>query len=93
MIEHIEREKIVRDFEECNSKNSCWTPQRVLQLIFRQPNVDVAPIRHGYWVEIDPHKDVEGWIECDYQCSICKEISWEGTNYCPHCGAKMDKED
>ena len=54
---------------------------------------DVTPVRHGRWFAINPCKDVEGWIEYDYQCSICKEISWEESNYCQNCGARMDLEE
>lgn len=64
----------------------------IINDIKNTPAVDAEPVRHGKWIEIDPRKDVEGWIEYDYQCSICKEISWEGTNYCPNCGARMDGE-
>lgn len=57
---------------------------------------DVAPVIHAKWVKCD-----DGWGGIYYDCSYCGD-SWttiEGTppdngmNYCPHCGAKMDKED
>ena len=64
----------------------------VAGIVESAPEVDVAPVVHGRWIAINPHKDVEGWIEYDCQCSACGEISWEVTNYCPHCGAKMDEE-
>lgn len=50
---------------------------------------DVRQVVHGRWIKINPRKDVEGWTEYDFQCSICKEISWEESNYCPNCGADM----
>ena len=25
-----------------------------------------------------------------YGCSVCKRLSWYESNYCPHCGAKME---
>ncbi len=28
-----------------------------------------------------------------YSCPVCKELEWRKTNYCPNCGAKMDKEE
>lgn len=49
---------------------------------------DVEPVRHGYWIEDNPH--------CDGLCSkwICSECGEDGGdeyfNYCPNCGAKMD---
>jgi hypothetical protein len=55
------------------------------------PRADVEPVIRAHWIEINPKKDVEGWIEYDYKCSACDEISWTGHNYCPNCGAKMDE--
>ena len=49
----------------------------------RLPAADVAPVRHGHW------------IECNYgltfECSECKyPTEYNLTDYCPNCGAKMD---
>ena len=60
------------------------------------PAADVAPVRHGRWMTTDayPHH---------LYCSVCyktyaKNAKWVNeldlpTNYCPSCGARMDKED
>ena len=57
------------------------------------PAADVAPVRHGRWIEtdrfiMDGKSKVYGW-----ECTVCKRFtrspfvdSW---NYCPNCGAKM----
>ena len=52
---------------------------------------DVAPVRHGLWIEQEKYT-----FGVMYACSICDNLildnghSW---NYCPNCGAKMDKPD
>ena len=52
---------------------------------------DVAPVRHGKWIEQEKYT-----FGVMYDCSICDNRildnghSW---NYCPNCGAKMDKPD
>ena len=52
---------------------------------------DVAPVRHGRWIEQEKYT-----FGVMYACSICDNLildnghSW---NYCPNCGAKMDKPD
>lgn len=52
---------------------------------------DVHPVRHGRW---ENSKAAFGEM-----CSECKFVVWwddDGPhkfNYCPNCGAKMDKED
>ena len=51
--------------------------------------VDVAPARHGQWIEQEKYT-----FGTMYDCSICDNRildnghSW---NYCPNCGAKMDE--
>ena len=50
---------------------------------------DVAPVVHGRWIEQEKYT-----FGVMYDCSICDNRildnghSW---NYCPNCGAKMDK--
>jgi len=62
------------------------------------PTVDAAPVKHGRWVE-----NKYGYITC----SICDSFPLETmtgslitmhyepyeSEYCPHCGAKMDLEE
>ena len=54
-----------------------------------QPTIDAEPVRHGKWI------GYAGTI--GNECSVCGK--WidvlQGTaemNYCPNCGARMDKE-
>ena len=48
-----------------------------------------SPVQHGYWVETD-----DG--DCCYKCSECGFLRdayiLDVGNYCPHCGAQMNKE-
>ena len=60
------------------------------------PAADVAPVRHGRWLTTDayPHH---------LYCSVCyktyaKNAKWVNeldlpTNYCPNCGALMEKKE
>ena len=53
-----------------------------------QPTVDAEPVRHGHW-NIKPL-----WQGSDakyYECSVCGKPEWWVSDYCPHCGAKMDE--
>lgn len=57
------------------------------------PAADVAPVRRGRWNVVEALSDD---IQTAGECNICGEnISWFGKlpNYCPNCGARMDKED
>ena len=58
---------------------------------------DVAPVVHGEYIgEYDGYAD--GYPVCDmWYCSVCgcHFEDWDEKptyNYCPNCGAKMDKE-
>ena len=46
---------------------------------------DWKPVVHGRWVSF--HSEVAGYIQ---YCSACGIGSDAKTDYCPHCGAKMD---
>ena len=53
------------------------------------PAADVAPVRHGRW-ETAPCNGVY-----DMRCSACgfaPGIRFYSSDYCPNCGALMDKE-
>ena len=63
----------------------------VLEKLREFPAADVAPVRHGRWIED------HDYLKCP-ECSVM--VKWDFTffdigdwNYCPNCGAKMDKEE
>lgn len=68
------------------------------------PAADVAPVVHGLWMPVY-ESEMTGWNPAvagrdpigGYICSACKEEAvydcndkFVLSNYCPHCGAKMD---
>lgn len=89
MARYIEAERLLLVLE----KNFGHTggADTLKQLIDMQPTDDVAPVKHGEWIESD--------IPCEkYVCSACGGGCWyydyQGevakSRYCPNCGAKMD---
>ena len=63
------------------------TMNLILLELDEAPMEDVAPVVHGHWQST-------GLISC--RCSVCQHLELKGSMeylYCPHCGAKMDKED
>ena len=62
--------------------------KRAIKKIPKGIIVDVAPVRHGWWVDGDIY------------CPICRKDKFRGLDadvwsdwkpdYCPNCGAKMD---
>lgn len=51
------------------------------------PAVDAVEVRHGEWIW-------DGYVyDAPWQCSECQKLNDIASNYCPHCGARMDGED
>ena len=66
----------------------------VRSIIYRTPTADVAPVRHGRW--IDAYPDIEP--NPMFMYGICSECGFEQglskyLKYCPNCGAKMDEKE
>ena len=101
MAEYIERaavEKFIEDGLNNPDKNKAFGHDaiEIMAEIHYMPAADVVEVRHGRWLTTDayPHH---------LYCSVCyktyaKNAKWVNeldlpTNYCPNCGARMDKED
>ena len=106
MKEYIDREATLNERPEGRNPgqvgkeeyNKGWNDCRsaFYKCITSMPAADVVEVRHGRWLTTDayPHH---------LYCSVCyktyaKNAKWVNeldlpTNYCPNCGARMDKED
>lgn len=100
MVEYIERNALIAEFKRLtlgeNSLVERLFADGVYAVIETFPAADVVEVRHGRWMTTDayPHH---------LYCSVCyktyaKNAKWVNeldlpTNYCPSCGARMDKED
>lgn len=55
------------------------------------PTVDAVEVVHGHWiVKHNPITDPKGYF-IRIVCSKCDLHTGQKSNYCPQCGAKMDK--
>ena len=63
----------------------------VKSMIHSEKAADVAQVRHGRWVW---HSEERGYLcsECGSGCLLNYESDWHKSDWCPHCGAKMDLE-
>lgn len=50
------------------------------------PLPDVVEVRHAKWVSSEQYNGRP-------ECPVCFYVTDEKTNYCPHCGCKMDREE
>ena len=91
MDEYIKREDLLELYridDPVLNENGHVPLPGIRQNIMGIPAADVAPVRHGRWIEQEKYT-----FGVMYDCSICDNRildnghSW---NYCPNCGAKMD---
>lgn len=80
MAEYIKREAVI-DLITRRYEN----PEICTQEINSIPAADVAPVVHGRWIPF--HSKISGDIQ---YCSACEIGFVAKSDYCPHCGAKMD---
>ena len=96
--EYIERKALFnypirRDYYDTQNGNIDFISgiKSVFEYAEHLPIADVQEVKHGKWIYVDGVLD---WA--DYKCSNCGYIQkFEDDtcfyNYCPTCGAKMDK--
>lgn len=101
MTEYIEREAIseeIRKYYYKNPPNSSYGEgfdrglDRAQRAILDAPAADVAPVVHEYW--IDNGANGYKWA---FICSRCGYVDGhpfdDRHNFCPNCGARMDKRE
>lgn len=89
MAEYIEREYLLYKFIEIMPEMGVdELADEIYDIALNVEAKDVVPVVHGRWVYGE---------DVDIQCSICgADALTEGdyrqtkSNYCPHCGARMD---
>lgn len=89
MKEYIEKAVAL----EALSKSGVTCNMRAHKIVASIQAADVVEVRHGRWI-----KPVPG--DGENYCSVCKaeQLWFYGygyleSNYCPNCGARMEKED
>lgn len=79
MARYIDADKMREEWLENGENEFIYDTNSVLDSIDSQPTADVAPVKHGEW--LDNHNGT-------YTCSVCggkaSKMIW-----CGRCGAKM----
>lgn len=95
MANYIDCNEVMGIINDSNLFKSYNEYSSVFDAIDNLPVADVAPAIHAKWVE---EYDFGG---SSYYCSNCKEdaltkvetdYDYVCSKYCPHCGARMDKD-
>lgn len=103
MAEYIEREAIIAHLQECvgTPPEIAYTSpiyKAIERFVKGLPTADVAPVVRGRWKPIK-RKNLWGDETDTLECSACKKSDVKGraivrhSDFCPNCGARMDKED
>ena len=89
MTEYIKREDAIDAVLDVyyNTPDIDLSGGQLEAAILNIPAADVAEVRHGRWLCVDT--DTEQF----FLCNRCKKREYWESNYCPNCGAKMDKEE
>lgn len=88
MSDYIERdiERIIANAQECDIDALTWEEQK--ERLKAVKSVDVAPVRHGRWIDTDRY----GFPVME--CSECgAQTGTLNFPYCFNCGAQMDEEE
>lgn len=90
MTDFIDREAVteylmgrIKDYLEMDDRLATIPLKFAMAYIQHLPTADVEPVRHGRWEQSIFAEDFK-------RCSVCSSIWSRTSNYCPHCGAKMD---
>ena len=78
MPEYIEREKVL---SKAAPVEGCFSDMISAYDVILLPAADVAPVRHGRWIEHD---------DGVFTCSECGNAESNESYFCRYCGAKMD---
>lgn len=93
---YIEREVAIKALMNDAPEQVGYSREDAADCIRYMDVADVAPVRHGRWIE--PSRLYYGAKQ--YECSLCySDTFWKKHNitekypHCPNCGATMDLED
>ena len=89
MDKYIKKEEAIRALLNDSPEQVRYSREDAADCIRYMDAADVAPVRHGRWVQTKaPFMN-----ECE-DCSVCgyRTVWGHRYNYCPNCGCKMDLE-
>ena len=90
MPRYIDADLIFPEMESKLDMQELYLPIHFQKFIVDEiPSADVSPVRHGRWVKEKTD------VLIHWHCSACREcyyLDMPNSEYCPHCGAKMDEE-
>lgn len=102
MAEYINREEAIKELREVYENEyptasgdfDEYASHDVPNILRNMKAADVQPVKHGRWIDIyewaKMHDSIPSGMCLYYWCSECQEEQEKKSNFCPHCGARMD---
>lgn len=97
MARYIEVEELISYIKSTMDMQDLYLPIHFITAIKNVKTADVQEVKHGKWID----EQLDKFRKWKSTCSVC---GWYGVSnydsyvdiydfeYCPNCGAKMDKE-
>jgi hypothetical protein len=67
------------------------------EAIDEMPTIEAEPVKHSYWESFSvavcsgkKNRDLRVLARNCFRCNRCRHTAEASSNYCPHCGARMD---
>ena len=89
MYEYIKKDELLKFKADVYDEDEHLLYAVPTGCIVAMPPADVAPVRHGRWMD---NEDYMFCSCCGMQWNYCDNDT-EDFHYCPNCGAKMDLHD
>ena len=80
-MELIDRHELLMLIAKCRNAERISSGEAELMTDFLLSMQTISSRPKGKWIT----------TENGYVCTNCTEDTWEDGNYCPHCGAEMEK--
>lgn len=105
MPEYIERENamqfVKKHMTEVNKENTIRIVSEVYEMATRHatdylrfiPAADVVEVKHGKWQHFNHNSKARTCSVCNISQTVNVYNNKVMFNYCPYCGAKMDKKE
>ena len=92
MDEYVTKEQVIDWYRPYGQTDEPIPFETLVSDLRDMKAADVAPVRHGRWIW---HSEERGYLcsECGSGCLLNYESDWHKSDWCPHCGAKMEGDD
>ncbi len=96
MARAIDAEEFMKNFDKEIENGATDVFDAVENALEETPTIEAEPVKHGHW-NLVSRKNIWDDLVDVFECSECKKYTTNGrgntspTDFCPNCGARMNK--